>query len=77
MGKVCQGVRENSQKKEYTGNAKKKKGKAAPCNDCKAAGGNCFKLENTCVWNLPASLSVEKKADPQGHPRREFQRKMS
>ena len=25
-------------------NAKKKKGKAAACNDCKAAGGDCVKL---------------------------------
>ena len=45
MGKVCPLCKRQQPKREYTnGNAKKKKGKAAACNDCKAAGGDCVKL---------------------------------
>ena len=49
MGKVCPLCKRDQPKwayKEAGGkvNAKKKKGKAAACNDCKAARGNCVKL---------------------------------
>ena len=35
-------------------NAKKKKGKAAACNDCKAAGGDCVKLLSPAGFILAA-----------------------
>jgi hypothetical protein len=49
MGKVCPLCKREQPKAAYTDsggkvNAKKKKGKAAACNDCKAAGGDCVKL---------------------------------
>jgi len=49
MGKVCPLCTREQPKWAYKeaggkGSAKKKKGKAAACNDCKAAGGDCVKL---------------------------------
>jgi hypothetical protein len=45
MGKVCPLCKREQPKAAYNAkNNKKKKGKAAACNDCKAAGGDCVKL---------------------------------
>lgn len=56
MGKVCPICKREQPKAEYkevggkVNAKKKKKGKAAACNDCKAAGGDCVKLLSAAAF---------------------------
>jgi hypothetical protein len=64
MGKVCPLCKREQPKRAYQEaggkvNAKKKKGKAAACNDCKAAGGDCVKLSAAGLFWRGFLISME------------------